>query len=265
MLNQMIDSTDFALIADAGGFAKGYGRPAQLQTEFLLKGMSLLNYDCVNLATKDFSEGGEFLQIMGKKYNIDFLSANVIFTENNSAFAEPYLIKKISARNTNSLPPFRKLTVGLLGLCDERDQLLHRSSQEAPLKSTDPVEAAKKVLPSLAKSADLVVLLFNGRYNTLEAILANVSGVDIVILGGEYYRAEHYRGSDVLVAGTPSLGKYFSMLTVELDGSKKIIASQKQSIPLDETIEDDEKLAQLVADFNDANKNVANTAADNAQ
>ncbi|MBN1480016.1 hypothetical protein EH223_18975 [candidate division KSB1 bacterium] len=260
MLNQMMDSSDFALVVDAGGFSKGYGRSAQLQTEFLLKGMSMLNYDCVNLATKDFSEGGEFLRIMGNKYNINLLSSNIVYAESNTHFTEPFYIKKIAARRSNSQPPFRKLTIGFLGLCDERAQLLHRGTEEAQLRSTDPIEAAKNVLPSLKKSADIVVLFYNGRYNTLEALLSQVDGVDIVILGGEYYRAEHYTGNDVIVASTPSLGKYFGTLTIELDKSKKIMSFHKNRIPLDESIADDPKLAKLVADFNSANQNLASSA-----
>ena len=249
-----MDSTDFSLIVDAGGFSKGYGTTAQLQTDYLLKGMSLLNYDCINLATKDFPEGGDFLKRMSKKHDIDFVSSNIIYAESGDYFTHPFVMKKISASNGRHLP-FKKLTIALFGLCDQKERLLPNRFEETPLQSLEPIEAAKKILPQL-KKADLVVLFYNGRFKTLEVLLDQVDGIDIVIMGGEYYRADHYSGKEVIIASTPSLGKYFGTLTVELDQNKNIVASQKRRIPMDEKIADDPKLAELVADFNIEHKKV---------
>ena len=249
-----MDSTDFALIIDAGGFAKGYGTAAALQTEYLLKGMSLLNYDVVNLATKDFTGGGELLKNIGKKFDTPFVSSNIVYSENDKNFVEPYLLKKVSVTNSKSRPPFEKLTIGVLGLCDEREALLHRSDDEAQLKSYDPLLAAHTFLPKLSK-ADLIVLVYNGRYSQLQQVLEHVDDVDIVIMGGEYYRANHYRGTDIVMASTPSLGKYFSLLTLQLDKNKNIISSKKRQIPLDESIPDNEELDKLVREFSQAKQN----------
>jgi 2',3'-cyclic-nucleotide 2'-phosphodiesterase (5'-nucleotidase family) len=242
---------------DAGGFSKGYGQTAELQTDFLLKGMSMLKYDVVNLAAKDFANGGEFLHQAGKKHNNNFISANVVYSEDQKQFVEPYFIKKMSANNSISRAPFDKLTVGFFGVCDQKDPLLHRNSTETPLKSLNPVEVAKEVVPQVRKKADLVVMVFNGRYKTLEAILDNIDGIDIVIMGGEYYRAEQYSSKDIVIASTPSLGKYFGVLSIELDKNKRIVSSNKRSIPLDTKIDDDPRFTKLVQDFEKAKKEYA--------
>lgn len=237
---------------DAGGFSKGFGAAAELQTEFLLKGMSMLNYDCINLAIKDFANGGEFLKRAGKEHNANFISANAVYSADKKSFVEPYFIKKISANSSDALPPFDKLTIGLFGLCDEKDPLLHRNSTESPLKSLNPVEIAQDIVPKLEKKVDLVVLVYNGRFKSLEAILDNVDGIDVVIMGGEYYRAEQYTGKDIVIASTPSLGKYFGVLSVELDKNKRIVSSNKRRIPLEKNIKDDPKFVKLVNQFETA-------------
>ncbi|MBN1561923.1 hypothetical protein JW998_16850 [candidate division KSB1 bacterium] len=253
MLNESVDSTDFSLILDAGGFSKGYGTTAPLQTDYLLKGMAMLNYDGVNLAVKDFSEGGVFLQSLSEKHRIDLLSANIVYSKSNELFAKPFVVKKLAANSRNI--PFKKLTIGLFGLCDEKEALLHSRLQEEALKSAPPIEAAQKIVPQLKRQVDLVILLYNGRFNTLESLLSHVEGIDVVILGGEYYRAEQYSSDKgIIIASSPSLGKYFATLTIDLDKDKKITASQKRRIPLDEQIEDNPKLARLVADFDRASK-----------
>ena len=257
MLNQSLDSTDFSLIVDAGGFLKRYGSTAQIQTDYLLKGLSMLNYDCFNLAIKDFSEGGEFIKKEAEKHNIDFISANIVYSENGKNFVQPYLIKTMTPVRSRShaRPPFKKLKIALFGLCDQKDALLHKKSTEAALKSENPIEAARKIAPQLKKKADIVVLLFAGRYNALLSILKEVDDVDIVIMGGsEYYRAENYTDSSVVVTSAPSLGKYFGLLTVELDRDKNIISTQKKRIALDKRVKDDPHFVKLVSDFEKVKK-----------
>ncbi|MBN1465221.1 hypothetical protein JXA02_05630 [candidate division KSB1 bacterium] len=254
-MNEGVESTDFSLILDAGGFSKSYGTTAQLQTDFLLKGLSMLRYDGINLSGKDFSEGGEFLQALRKKHGLDFISANIVYAQEKKQFVEPFIIKKLTTSARTA--PFKKLTVGILGLCDEKESLLHARFEEAQLQSLAPVAAAQEIVRKLDKQTDLVILLYNGRFNALEALLSQIGGIDIVIMGGEYYRAEQYSDENVIIASSPSLGKYFATLAITIDKDRKITASQKRRIPLDESIQDDPKLAKLVADFDREKENGA--------
>lgn len=189
-----------------------------------------------------------------KEYGVNFISANAVYSEDSKNFVEPYIIKKVTANESETRPPFKSLDVAFLGLCDQRDPLLHRNSTEKALKSLNPVEIAKELVPKLKKKADLVVLVFNGRYKSMEAVLNSVDGIDIVIMGGEYYRAEQYASKDIIVTSTPSLGKYFGILKLELDKDKHIISSNKRRIPLDTSIKDDPKFVKLVNEFEKAKK-----------
>ena len=227
---------------DAGGFSKGYGPTAQIQTEYLVRGLLSLGYDALNLSHKEFYKGSALLKKIEKENKFNFLSSSIYY-ENGKAFAQPSMIKTLSAKGIDS-PPFKKLKVALFGLCDQKDKLLHRSVNESQLKSIDPVLAAAELFPDLRKKSDIVVLLYHGKYKRLEAILKSTKWIDVVILGGEYYSARSVVGSDAIIVSTPSLGKHLSSVTLTIDSQKRILSHEKRSIALSEDVEEDERFLQ---------------------
>ena len=240
------------LRVDAGGFAKGYGPTAKIQTQFVVKGLKKLGYDAINLSYKDFYLGSAYLKEIEKKQDVKFISGN-IFYEDGNAFAMPYVIKELTPVGNAKLP-FKKIKVGILGLGDEREQLLRRKSDEPQLKSTNSVEAAQKIVPKLRKKTDLVILLYNGKFRNLEALLNNVKGIDVVVMGGEYYSVRRFGDGGYLVVSSPSLGKYGNYLSLTLDSNKKIIAHRERSVALDEKIKEDAAFVKLVKEFEEARK-----------
>jgi 2',3'-cyclic-nucleotide 2'-phosphodiesterase (5'-nucleotidase family) len=185
---------------------------------------------------------------MRKKHDVPFVSSNVFYVDSKKQFVENSIIKKLSAHEAKVQPPFDKLTVGIFGLCDEKESLMHRNLSELAIMSREPIEAAKKAVAELHQ-ADLIVLLYNGRYATVESILAQVPKIDIVVVGGEYYKVMPTTSGKPVMVSTPSLGKYFGEVTITLDAKKQIIDNKTERIPLDEKISDDPRLAKLVADF----------------
>jgi len=220
--------------------------------------MNLLGYDVANLSIKDFTNGGEFIKTLAKQSKVNLTSASVVYTANSTPIVEPYVIRKLTPEQRNPSPPFDQLTIGLIGVCDPREKLLHNRFNEDQLKSIDPVAAVKNVLPKVRKKADLVILLFNGRYQNLTPILETVKEIDIVIMGGEYYRARTYQGDDVIITSVASLGKYGAYLQLTLDQDKTIINSTKTQVPLDKSIDDDPTLAKLVAEYKKAQEKLLN-------
>lgn len=220
----------------------------------------MLGYDAVGLAIKDFSSGGQYLLDMAQKYKVPFVSTNVFYVDSKKPFVETTLNKRLTARSSSVKPPFEKLAIGILALCDEKESLFHQNLQEPQLSSREPVEAAKKAVAEL-HSADLIVLLYNGRYATLENLLIQVPNIDIVVVGGEYYKVMPNSTRKPVIVSTPSLGKYFGMLTLTLNDRKKIIGHRVERFELEDTIQDDPRFLRLVADFD----NVQRTAPQHSQ
>ena len=214
-----------------------------------------LGYDAINLSYKDFFLGGVFLKDVEKQQGVKFLSGNT-FYEDGTAFAKPYVIKEIRSRSREKLS-FKNLKIGILGLGDERDKLLRRKADEPQIKSTNPVEAAQKYIPHLRKKADLVILLYSGKFKGLEAILNTVNGIDVAVMGGEYYSVRRFGSGQFLVVSSPSLGKYCNYLKLTLDSDKKIVAHRERSVALDSDIKEDAAFVKLVKDFEEARKESA--------
>jgi 2',3'-cyclic-nucleotide 2'-phosphodiesterase (5'-nucleotidase family) len=254
-LNNNVDNADFAIFLDSGGFLRGIGAQNELQTEYLLKGLSQLGYTTLNIGTRDLSSGGEYLTQIERKYPLHFLSANIFYKESGKLYADPYTIIKIKKQQNSRKPPFSTLRVGILGACDARPALFATSRQEPMLESREPLPEIKKHLDIVKRKSDLVVLLYYGRYSNLENILQQTEGIDVVLFGLEYYRVnsdELFHGA--VVVSTPSQGKYLSAVKLELDNQKNITDHKMTRTALTESIEDDQKYAQLVAEFKTAEK-----------
>lgn len=237
---------------DAGGFARGHGQHSKLQTEYVLKGMSMLDYAAINLTQRDFGDGVEFMSELKSHGDIPLISANIFDPQSGENFAEPFHIEKVDIHPEAKNPPFRHLKIGIIGLTEPRDKLILRGDPEKNLTSTDPVPEAQKYVKKLSGKADLIAVLFNGRFNTLQSIIENVTGIDVIIMGGEYYRIRQLKDPEPIVVSSPSLGKYASSVTLVLNGHKNIVSHEANRYPLNEKIPDDPEMSKLVKRFNQA-------------
>ena len=61
---------NYTLILDSGDFIGGRNEWDKLKAQYLLRGLSDLNYDAINLGERDFMLGSQFLLEMKEKYNI---------------------------------------------------------------------------------------------------------------------------------------------------------------------------------------------------
>jgi 2',3'-cyclic-nucleotide 2'-phosphodiesterase (5'-nucleotidase family) len=220
-----------------------------------MKGLSQLGYTTLNIGSRDLSSGGEYLTQIERKYPLHFLSANIFYKESGKLYADPYTIIKIKKQKNSRKSPFSTIRVGVLGACDARPALFATSREEPMLESREPLPEIKKNLDIVKKKSDLVVLLYYGRYSNLENILQQTDGIDVVLFGLEYYRInsdELLNGA--IVVSTPSQGKYLSVLKLELDKEQNITSHKVTRTALTESIEDDQKYAQLVAEFKAAEK-----------
>ena len=209
--------------------------------------MEWLGYSAINLGPRDLMNGGEYVKELENQFNIEFLSANIFYTNSQKQFANSSIIKKIKATSKSS--PIKDLKVGILGLCDNRKVLFGSQFPEQPLESREPLEIAKEQVPKLLKKSDLVILLYHGKYSIVEKIAKEVEGIDVIIMGGEYYRAERSKIEKPIVVSTSNMGKYLGALKLEIDKDKNIKSHTTSKTPLKEDIQDSEKYLKLAEEF----------------
>lgn len=251
-------------MVDAGGFSRGVGKAGELETQFLLKGLSKIGYSAVNLATRDFIGGGKYLNDTKKSFDLefDFIASNVFYKNNDKAFSEPYLIKELKFPPTKGKKsPFDKLKIGVIGFCDPRDPLFQPRQNEMQLYSKDPTLIAPDIMKRLKEKVDIVILLYNGRYATFQALIQAHPDINIAIMGGEYYRVYNSAATigKTIVVTNQTMGKYSGILTCKLNEKKKIISHVNKQVALSESIADDPELSVLVEDYNKALSTAINT------
>ena len=253
-IHDNIDSSDFQIFLDAGSFGRGGGEIGQLYTDFLIKGLSEIGYKIFNLAYRDYINGGNYIQKLGKKYDVDFISSNTFYKDTNNHFTDPFLVKTIKANKNAKSVPFDKIKIGIIGSCDEYGLLFSKQLKEKMLESKPPLEELQNSIERVRKKSDIVVFLFNGNYKTFKSILDQVTGIDVAVMGGQYYMVTPNETYNTIVVTTPSLGKYGGRLTLELDKNKKIVSHSAQKVPLKEDMKDDPEMVKLIQEFEAAEK-----------
>ncbi len=138
------------------------------RADYILKIYGMLKYDAYGVGRRDLPFGVEFLKEESKKYNVEFLSAN-LFLNNERPF-EPYKIFNVG----NS-------KVAVISIISPR------SSKEWEAKGITvktPNEYLKNIVPELRQKADLIVLLSNLGDRGDRKLVKEISGIDLVIGSG---------------------------------------------------------------------------------
>lgn len=195
------------------------------------------------------------LKDLAQTYHLPFLCGNVVYKDSSKTVFPPYLIQELAARASARKPAFKKLKVALVGLTDNQlAQLFVNRPGEPELVYRDPVESAKEIMPQVRPKADLVILLYYGKYDKMKSVLASVAGFDAAVMGGENYLvASQSAANEALpIVSTPSMGKYVGILTLQLDKKHKVIASSSRQVPLKEDMAEDARFKDLVAEYEKA-------------
>ncbi len=216
--------------------------------------MSEIGCRIFNLAYRDYINGGNYILDLGKKYDVDFIASNTFYKDTDNHFTDPFLVKTIKANKNAKSVPFDKIKIGIIGSCDEYGLLFSRQLNEQMLESKPPLKELQKNIERVRQKSDIVVFLFNGNYKSFKEILDQVKGIDVAVMGGQYYMVTPNETYNTIVVTTPSLGKYVGQLTLELDKNKKIVSHNEQKVPLKEDMKDDPEMVKLVQELEQAEK-----------
>ncbi len=228
------------MLVDCGDFGSTKQKSQYLKVEYLLKGMSLLNYDAINLAERDLQYGREFLENLRKKYGLPFISANIYYSGTKKLFAEPYIIKKRNGKK-----------IGIFGVA-KAEGVQGFVGLETGFEISDPFPAAQSTVEKLRKECDVVIALSHLGLNSSRALAEKVGGIDILIIGHSRYliRKPEQIGETVIMAAG-SQGKYLGQLEFKVS-SHKVILAEGKVVPLSKDIPDDPDLSNVVKEYDEA-------------
>ncbi len=152
----------------------------QLQTETLIEGMNRLGYAAANVTDREMIAGlARFLKV-AKLARFPLISANIVFQEGGRSILPPYTVVTLPPDAWRGSVP---LKVGILGLAKERPTFLESTKDGKKVIIAPPIPTAAKLVPSLARETDAVILLTNMNSIAVNRLLRQVPGIDLVLAG----------------------------------------------------------------------------------
>ncbi len=208
-----------------------------------------LQYDAINIGEKDLYFGDKFLLEMKKKYNVPFISANLIYENSQKPLFEPYLIKKVKVGN-------RDFKVGILGLMNAGDNLMTYIEGRPKLIATDPFEAAKKFVAELKnKKCNVIVVLAHVGFNNGKELARLVPGIDLIIAGHGYaVRTSPLIIDSACIVQGKNRGQTLNILTLQFDKEHKIESQIGREIDLDDKYNEDPSFNNLMTEYKEAQR-----------
>jgi 2',3'-cyclic-nucleotide 2'-phosphodiesterase (5'-nucleotidase family) len=165
---------------DAGEFAGDSTKAGQFQTETLLEGMGRLGYGAANVTERELTMGLEALQALAAKASFPLLSANLVYQASGEPVFAATTVKTYPPGSWRGKEPLR---VGVIGVMRGNPGFLIRTADDRKVVIGSPVKAAAKYVPGLRASSDLVVVLANLGPDEVDALVAAVPGIDLVLAG----------------------------------------------------------------------------------
>jgi hypothetical protein len=239
------------LVVDSGNSlasetnAHGVVRPdVRVKDDWILKSFDQFKVDVINVAAPDQRYVSTLLaRPSGDKAGAPpalkrMVSANIASDAGAAHPLPPFLVRDVPPRRAG-LKPLRIAFVGLTG---------QGNTQATGSKITDPIEAARRVVPEARKQADVVIVL--GYLTTDEAarLASAVAGIDAIIAGNSQGDAAYFTPpqtvGQTLILFTPVETRMLGELRGYREAANKI-AFRTRFITLDETFPNDADATQL--------------------
>ena len=135
-----------------------------------MRSFDLMGYHAIGIGDDDLSLGKDLLINLSKKFNVTFLSSNLIDEDSGKSLFQRHVIKEV---NGLKLGIFSLLSPDVFsGLSDPRKK---------GLIIRDPLETAQEMVRELGPQTDLVILLSHLGYPKDVELTQKVQGIHIIV------------------------------------------------------------------------------------
>lgn len=190
-----------------------------------------------------------------KASRFPWICANLVDQKTGKLFLTPYIIRDYGG-----------VRIALFGLMTSLiDTPPYKAARELGLHTVDPIATARKLVPELRKSADIVILLSHLGVNLDKKLAKAVPGVDIILGGHSHTRLPH----PVMVpTSTPTATSIGAVPVVQAycwgsemgdtrvifrrdarTGKYSLMSCKGELIFIDKSLPDDPAIAQLVQSY----------------
>lgn len=228
------------LNVDAGDVFGPRNQNEREQTRFLCEVLGTFGIDAIGLGEQDLNYGLEFLREMIEKNGLPFISANVRDAKTGELLLPPY---KVVERGG--------IKYGIVSVLDPQQQILTLTGGEGQFKVDDPVATLRELLPRLRKEADSILLLSHLGENGTEALLKEMQGIDMCVIGHSFRNIETERViNDTAVFGSAYEGRFIGRADLFIEEQTgRVMAIDVGIIDFDDKAPEDADVLQRVEKF----------------
>jgi 2',3'-cyclic-nucleotide 2'-phosphodiesterase (5'-nucleotidase family) len=240
------------IVVDAGDFASAGSKHGEFKSEWMIRAMGDLNYDAVAVGERDLQLGREKLLELADQHSLPLVCANLIDTESNELLVDPYKIVEKGSKSMLGL--FGKtVKVGIFGILSPRYLVPVHKPGEAPLKATDPVEAAKATIEELqAKGCTVIIALVHVSVPEAGKI-AGLGGLTAMVMGHSMsHLAQPRFDSGAIVIQGGREGRHIGDVKIEVGGDGKVVLVEGEVNSLSSTYKDDPHFAAIISEYKKA-------------
>jgi hypothetical protein len=238
--NQVWEQGVSTLVLDAGDLFGTRTKKDMLQTEFLLEQTQSFGYDAIGLGERELNYGHDFFMDAIKKYRLPYTNANVRDQATGELLLPEYLIVERSG-----------LKFGICSVMDPSQRIISMSATDHEYEIADPVATMRELVPRLREQCDTVVLLSHLSDRPTEALLQEVQGIDLVVVGHSFrsYNRERIVADSIMLSAVHE-GRVIGRADLHVDRDDgKVMSVQVEVTSLDDAIDDDPVMLQAVNDF----------------
>jgi 5'-nucleotidase/UDP-sugar diphosphatase len=232
MIESIRQENKSVLLLDSGGVFD-YQRET---AEFMLKTMEMMGYDALNLGSREFQFGQEFLERSRSQVSFPYIASNLLYNGTKLPWASDYIIKEAGG-----------IKAAVLGILDPEDiKQYFKQELEKGLQVIPPEAALKKLVPEVRKKADLVILLSNLSKTKNLDLLEAVEGIDVTIFSGCNDPLDTKPPENLVILHTGFKGMTMGLLKLALDDKQAVSVIETSSVSMDPSVPGNEEIALLV-------------------
>jgi 5'-nucleotidase / UDP-sugar diphosphatase len=224
MVENLRKETGHLLLLDSGGGFPRYNQDYRLSARYLVRAMDQMGYAAMNLGVSELYAGVDFLKEVTAGIRFPLISSNLVRNDGQAPFWDQYVIVDVEG-----------IKVGILGVMPEYDWK-HADDPEFPgnLKILSPEAALETLVPTVAKEADVVILLSQCDINETTALVEAVKGIDFAVCPGRRFFGCDDDGQRENETDLLHTGRYASLgfMQFSIDGNKQAQSLAKKMISL---------------------------------
>ena len=213
----------------------------RLKANLIAEAYQYIGIDAINVGELDLALGLDYIRELEKKYNLPFISANLV-DETNTPVFKPYVIKEIKGKK-----------VGIIGLMGSSSDMASKLKEATGgrISVMDVLQSAKNTVKELEGKVDLIIALTHNQMNRNWIIARKVKGIDIVVGGHHIQKLKSpYKAGDTYIVQAGEKGQYQGMIEITLtsDGTQTV---KNTLVPLGEKISDDKQVKAMIDRYNE--------------